>query len=559
MLVWAFSCHALIVPLASPDHFRRLLRISTAAIFFSLLAVGCSVQSNEVANMPENDSGTALDRPALPATSDGDSSGEPEQAPTPTDAPDPAEETSGQDDPGDEAEAPEPASGESEMTTPSEGIGPDGAGDRYYPTYGNGGYDIASYDLDLDWDHDARILDAQATIEMTATQQLNQFNLDLIGFNVSAITVDGKPAAFNREGRELIIQPATTIDLDALATVVVSYQGAPTLLDSIGAPFSTGWTDLGETIVVAGEPEGAAGWYPVNEHPIDKATYRITVTTDAELVVAANGTQISVTDEGDQRTWVYESADPQASYLTTLAIGDFLPHQGDPSSSGVPVRHFFHTSIFDQGVATMERTGLMIDAFEPMFGPYPFENYGSVVVGEGLGFALETQTLSVFGSDLVDSFASREDVVAHELAHQWFGNHVSLAQWSDIWLNEGFATYSEYLWLEASEPDYDIDEAVRNDFDGLRFLLNSPPGAPPPTDLFNASVYLRGGFTLHALRTTIGDDNFFQLLTTYVEEFGGANAETSDFTSLAEDISGQDLEAFFDAWLYDEAVPDLPQ
>lgn len=438
-------------------------------------------------------------------------------------------------------------------------LGDDGAGDRYYPSYGNGGYDVESYLLDIDWDHDNRVMDSIATITMTATQTLNRFNLDLVGFEVTAVVVDGQAATFRRDGRELIISPATTIDLDQLVEVVVSYNGAPTLLESIGAPFSTGWTDLGNTIVVAGEPEGSAGWYPVNEHPIDKATYRIEVTTSSDLVVAANGTQVSVTEEGERTTWVYDSANPQAHYLTTVAIGDFLPHQGDPSDSGVLVRHFFHRNVFDDSVATMARTGQMIDAFEAVFGPYPFENYGAVVVDGDLGFALETQTLSVFGADLVDPFATREDIVAHELAHQWFGNHVSLAQWSDLWLNEGFATYSEYLWLEASDADYDIDDAVRRDYNDFSFILDTPAGAPPPTDLFNASVYLRGAFTLHALRTTIGDDLFFQLLNTYIDEYGGSNAETDDFIGLAEAVSGQDLGEFFDAWLFADQVPDLPE
>jgi len=434
-----------------------------------------------------------------------------------------------------------------------------GAGDNYYPGYGNGGYDVDSYDLVIDWDHDQRVMDSTATIVMTATQDLSSFNLDLIGFDVSSITVNGRAATFERDGRELIITPAAPLELDSLATVEVAYAGAPSPVESVGFPFfAGGWTDLGDSIVVAGEPEGAAGWYPVNAHPIDKATYRVEVTADSDIAVASNGTQVSVTENGDLTTWVYESAFPQAHYLTTLAIGNLLPHQGAPSLSGVPVRHFFDERVFDDSVITMERTHEMIDAFESMFGPYPFENYGSVVVDGDLGFALETQTLSVFGSDLIARDGSTEFIVAHELAHQWFGNHVSPGQWSDIWLNEGFASYSEYLWLEASVPGFDIDQAIRNEHDRAGSFLDTPAGAPPRDDLFNASIYRRGGFTLHALRTTIGDDMFFQLLATYVEEFGGGSAFTSDFIGLAEDISGQDLDSFFDAWLFANELPDLP-
>lgn len=518
--------------------------LATAA----LIAGSCSIATDSLDNVAMTDgvqasnstSGTAED-----ASEDGAGSSAPAEPESPNaDDPDASADN----------EAADSTTDDPSSTT----IGAEGVGDRYYPTYGNGGYDAISYNIIFDWDDQRREIDAKTTLSLVATQDLTQFNIDLVGFDISSIIVDGEPASFQRDGRELIIQPATALTSDQAADVVIAYAGRPTPISGSGLPFAGGWTDFGDTIVVAGEPEGAAGWYPVNAHPIDKATYRIEVTARADLVVAANGTQTAVTNNGDTRTWVYESVNPQAHYLTTVAIGDFTLHEGAPSASGVPVRHYFHTSTLDQSIATMARTGEMIDVFEAVFGPYPFENYGTVVVDGDLGFALETQTLSVFGRDLVDSFASREDIVAHELAHQWFGNSISLSQWSDIWLNEGFASYSEYLWLEASEPGYDLDRAVRSDYEDLGFLLNSPPGSPPPSDLFNPSVYLRGGFTLHALRTTIGDEAFFQLLSTYVTEFGGGNVLTRDFTSLAEDISGQDLDTFFQAWLFDEQVPLLP-
>ena len=275
--------------------------------------------------------------------------------------------------------------------------------------------------------------------------------------------------------------------------------------------------------------------------------------------MVANGFQVERSERSDgTTTWVYETDDPQASYLTTVGIGDFRYHEGDPSESGVPVRHWFQPDVFDDSVITMQRTGEMIDVFEDLFGEYPFDVYGAVVVDADLGFALETQTLSVFGGDLVDRFGTYEDIVAHELAHQWFGNHVSLGQWRDIWLNEGFATYSEYLWFDAIDPDYDIDRAVRSDYQFYSIIVDTPPGAPPRDDLFNASVYLRGAFTLHALRSTVGEDSFWQIVRTWVDENGGSHATTSDFIQLSEEVSGLDLKTFFDDWLYAEEVPPLP-
>lgn len=432
-----------------------------------------------------------------------------------------------------------------------------GLGDSYYPNYGNGGYDVSHYELDLDWDPQARHLEGTATISMTATKRLSSFNLDLEGLKVQSVTVDATEASFSRAGRELEIVPTDMIVEDRAVIVAVKYSGTPDTIDSLGAPFPTGWMDLGDAIIVAGEPEGAASWYPVNEHPIDKATYTISVTTDPGLTVGANGTLVERVTNDAMTTWRFESVHPQASYLTTLGIGDFVLAETGTSSSGVPIRHLFDAQLVDEATATMQYTAEMMDAFEAIFGPYPFENYGTIVVDHALGFALETQTLSVFGSDLIDAEGSAEPIVAHELAHQWFGNHVSLTRWKDIWLNEGFATYSEYLWEAASDPDYDIDQAIRTDYEQFGEYLSVPPGAPPPDELFHPTVYLRGAFTLHALRSKIGDDRFFSLLNTYVEEYGGANATTEDFIGLAEEISGQDLGDFFEGWLYSDRIPEL--
>jgi len=548
---WPHTCKDRAVPSTVLTRSTTWVAVFTAA---ALIVASCSITTDNLDNMAINDDRAVA--ATSPPTIDDLDTDDPASGDEPS--PDDARPTEPSADAGSAGE-PTPDADELESAADPATIGADGAGDSYYPTYGNGGYDVLNYDITFDWDDGERSIDAETTLSLVATQNLTQFNIDLIGFDISAISINGEAADFSRQERELIIRPATPLTEGEAADVVIAYAGRPSPITGIGFPFAGGWTDFGDTVVVAGEPEGAAGWYPVNAHPIDKATYRIEVTAATDLVVAANGTQTSVTDNGDTRTWVYESVNPQAHYLTTVAIGDFILHEGEPSASGVPIRHFFHESAFDESVATMERTGQMIDAFEELYGPYPFENYGAVVVDADLGFALETQTLSVFGRDLVDSFASREDIVAHEVAHQWFGNDVSLTQWSDIWLNEGFASYSEYLWRAASEPGYDIDLAVRSDYESLVFLLNTPPAAPPPDDLFNGSVYLRGGFTLHALRITIGDDAFFQLLRTYVDEFGGGNALTRDFTALAEDISGQDLGDFFQAWLYEEQVPLMPR
>jgi aminopeptidase N len=195
----------------------------------------------------------------------------------------------------------------------------------------------------------------------------------------------------------------------------------------------------------------------------------------------------------------------------------------------------------------------MMEVMSERFGPYPFSSYGNVVVPAPLGLALENQTLSVYGTDSIA--IAGEAVVAHELAHQWFGDHVSVADWSDIWLNEGFATFSEWLWAqESGGPSIrDQAEVARTTADALGF---DPPADPGRADMFDISVYQRGGLVLAALHEHLGPERFFEVLRAHVASHGGANASTDDFVRVAEEVSGEDLGPFFDAWLHGQDVPD---
>ncbi|MEM7285408.1 MAG: M1 family metallopeptidase [Actinomycetota bacterium] len=433
-----------------------------------------------------------------------------------------------------------------------------GIGDPYYPGLGNGGYDVQRYILDLDWDPQSARLDGRATIEATATQDLLSFNLDLEGLEVAAVAVDGADASFVHEGAELTITPAEPLPDGEPFVAVIDYGGRPMRIDPLADIPIGGWFFVNGTAFVMSEPGGNFAWHPVNDHPLDKALFRVEVTAPGDLTVASAGLLVGVTDEADgDRTWIYEPPDPMAPYLLPLAIGDLeLIDEGE--ASGVPIRNAIDRDLLDRQDA-FGRTAQMMEVFIDLFGPYPFDAYGVLVVDAVVGGALEQQTLSIFGQDFLRSGRDFDDVVAHELAHQWFGNHVALGAWEDIWLNEGFATYAQYLYFEAIDPEYDIDAEIGRIRRFDRTLLSLPvPGDPGPEQLFATSVYFRGALTLHALRRTVGDDAFFASIAEYVDRFGGGNVTTEDFEAVVEEVSGEDLDAFFDAWLLDPALPEQP-
>lgn len=439
----------------------------------------------------------------------------------------------------------------------AEPTGLDGLGDPYYPRLGNSGYDVDHYTIELSWDPDSLEIEAETTIEARATQPLERFHLDFRGFDLDGITVNGEAAASTREGEhELMIEAPTELAAGDSFTTVVTYHGVP---EAIAGPFGPkiGWTIVNDTVSVVSEPDGASTWYPANDHPQDKATYTFVVTAPAEFSVAANGLLSSVTDseDGQDKTWRWEANDLMASYLATVNIGRFEMIEAE-SSSGVPVRSFIPAE-FDpsaQREAELIREEIdnlptLIDQMEELFGPYPFEAYGAVVVPARLGFALETQTMSVFGL----TTAGLRFIQVHELAHQWFGNLVSPAEWDDVWLNEGFANYSEILYSEAYE-DLDIERETENNRNQAESL--GAPSDPGPEDLFNQTIYIRGGLVLHALRLEIGDDAFFAFMREWIDRFADSVASTQDFIDLAEEISGQDLGDLFAGWLFSDDVPD---
>jgi aminopeptidase N len=431
----------------------------------------------------------------------------------------------------------------------------DGIGDPYYPALGNTGYDVDHYLLDLVFDPATTTLTGVVTVSATATTTLTTFNLDFIGFEISELTVDERPADFARSAEELSVVPSAPIGAGEAFSIRITYSGTPEALTSPVLPFGRGWntSTTGQHYVVA-EPDGARSWFPANDHPLDKATFTFRVTVPDPLIAAANGRLADRQTDLGQATWVWEMEEPMATYLATVVIGAFeiVDDGAGTASSGVEIRNVLPADLVAEPPPDLASQGEMIAFFEELFGPFPFDTYGIAVVDE-FPAALENQTLSIFGRELVN-----ERILVHELAHQWFGNSVSPARWQDIWLNEGFASYAEWLWIEREQGPAVVAVGITQERDFFAEAGLPPPGTPPPDNLFNGAVYRVGAMTLHALRLEIGDEAFFTTLQEYASRFGDGTATTGDFVALAEEVSGVQLDDLFDAWLYGDVVPDFP-
>lgn len=648
--------------------------------------------------------------------------------------------------------------------------GAPGIGDPYFPLDGNGGYDVGHYTLDLSFDAATGHLDSVATVEARATANLSSFNLDLVGLTVHGVTVDGRAARWSRDGGELTITPERGLKGGRRFTAVVRYEGVPEpVVDALGV---SGVIRTDDGMVVIGEPHVAATWFPVNDHPLDKASYTVRTTVPAGLEVVGNGFLKSRETRHGATTFTWQQREPMAPYLATNVVGKFditsyksdgirfydavdpalfadiatptsglhLAISGQADSSykrltrtiAVPAAgaemsfwvtrdtepnwdymfveahtvggddwttlpdlnghtstdtgyscpfggwHALHPFLANyqtdngdgtcspmgatgswsaatgssdgseqwkvdlgafagrtvevaiayasdevvqahgvfvddiavttgEGTTSFEDDGDVMDGWrvpgppagspgndndfavgtaadlpapvgvqvrksldrEPeilrflstQFGKYPFRDAGGIVDhAAGLGFALENQTRPIYAQEFFLDPLRADAVVVHELAHQWYGDSVSVANWRDVWLNEGFATYAEWLWSEdqglgSAQEIYDGTFAAIAPEDPFWTLVIGDPG---PDALFDFPVYLRGAMTLHQLRATVGDDAFFRTLRRWATAHRDGNGSTPEFVTLAEQISGQELDTLFSTWLFTPSKPDLP-
>jgi aminopeptidase N len=429
-------------------------------------------------------------------------------------------------------------------------------GDPYFPAAGNGGYQVSHYDLNLRYDPATKALTARANLVGTTSAALRSFSLDLRDLTVSGVTVNGRPAGFTHAGGELVVTPSRPLHARAPFAVSVAYGGTTGQPeDNTGALY--GWVSYADGAFVANEPEGASTWYPVNDVPHDKATYSFTVTVPEGKVAVGNGELVSTRTKAGWTTWRWLARDPMASYLSMAATGDYTLTT-TRTASGLPIINAVDKDLTPaqkaRADASLALQPEMVDFFSGIFGRYPFTSFGAVVDDDrDAGYALENQTRPIY------SGAPSEGTVAHELAHQWYGNKVTPKQWKDIWLNEGFATYAEWLWAEhrgtaTVQERFDEAYSIPADDDFWQVTI----GDPGATGLFDGAVYDRGAMFLQALRLTIGDDAFHTVLRRWAGRSQYRPATTAQLEALAEQVSRRQLDALFDTWIYTPGKPALP-
>ncbi len=434
---------------------------------------------------------------------------------------------------------------------PTATAGGHSGGDPLFPTAGNTGYDVSHYTVALRYLAGGRI-EGTTTVTARAAHRLSSFSLDLQGLRVHSVRVDGSGAGFRRLGAKLVVTPVRPVR--GRFTATIRYGGRPVpIVDADGT--REGWvaTDDGATVVA--EPLGAMTWFPDNDTPRDKATFTLRVSAPSGLAVAGNGRLAGRRTRGRVTTWTWRQPVPMAPYLATVSIGRFrVVRTSLRTTSGrrLPAWSFVDPRFGSQRVVTASVPGVL-RFLERRFGPYPMSSAGVVVDDLRVGYALETQDRPVFDGPPDAS------TLVHEVAHQWYGDSVTVRSWGDIWLSEAFATYAEQMWQAAhggpSVAQWFRDLYAEHPADSALWRP-APTALTDPADLFGPPVYERGAMTLQVLRERVGDEAFFTVLRRWAADHRHGHGTTAQLTALAERVSGQDLDVLFRDWL---SVPGRPE
>lgn len=458
-------------------------------------------------------------------------------------------------------------------------------GDSLFPTIGNGGYDARHYDLDLDYSVARQRLEGTATIDAVATQGLSRFSFDLTAWNrVRGVTVDGRRARFTVDAKrsKLVVTPPRGIRDGRRFRTVVRYGGTQRGLGK-ATVLTEGWIPNATRGAVAlGQPVGSMGWYPSNNVPADKATYRIAVTVPRGFSALAAGVLTARRTAGRGKaattTFVWKENAPTASYLVSVSVGRFAVNSLDPAkpkmtkpakgsrNRPVPFYTAISPGLAPEGKArtrkSLGHSSAIVDFLSAYYRTrYPFTSLGGVATLQRFEFALETQSKPTYAFGRGARVAGVSPAtVAHELAHQFFGNLVTPARWRDLWLSEGMAVFSEWLWqstdrslpFRTSPREQYLDVYANEQFP---ISWRVPPAAPASTkDLFDGpGIYRRAPATIAAIREILGDARFRTMMSRWLADHAYGSATTEQFIALVKKTDPARADrwsVFFRQWLY---------
>lgn len=425
-----------------------------------------------------------------------------------------------------------------------------GLGDQLFPNAGNGGYDVQQHDLDLTVDVKNNIITGTATLTAVATSTLDTFNLDFHELTIDALRVNGVDTAYQRAEDELVMDPVEPLPADAIFVVTVDYHGKPKPINN------TGWLNYLDRVAVSNGSLGAATWYPVNNHPSDRATYSYRITVPPSYMAIANGQMVG--EESNENGWTtyrWATASPMSSTEATILIGRYGLQSTVADPSGVLVNIYRETTAPESSLKRLEHMADMFALLNEMVGPYPYPSYSVLLHTKTAPYANFYQELSILSLAVLTDYG--EEAVMNGISFQYFGNSVVIAQRRDRWLIQGLGGYLGWFWIEKSKGPEALQTMVQRIHSS--YNLDFPPAAPTVDDLDNDSIYFRSPLAIHALRLRLGDERFFELLRTFYARYRGANASTADFIAVAEEVSGEDLTDFFQAWLYDDKLPPFHQ
>jgi aminopeptidase N len=424
------------------------------------------------------------------------------------------------------------------------------AGEPFFPRAGNAGYDALHYEVRLAYKPKGGRIKATTAIEAAATAPMKSLSFDFFGPKVDAVEVDGEPAGFSRRPGKLFVTPAGEIAKGERFTALVHYSGLPPkITDPDGS--EEGWFRTDDGVIAVGEPQGTAAWIPCDNVPNDKASFEFHITVPDGLKAVANGRRGRSVNQGGRVEMSWVEAAPTSTYLAVLDIGRgrIVKSRAD----GLPAWTLVDPRLERGSRGPLAALPEVIGFEAGIFGAYPFDSAGSMVdYAPSLGYALETQSRPIY------AYVPDLTTIVHETAHQWFGDSVGLERWPQIWLNEGFATWTQ--WYYAERHGGRTAQAIFK-------RLNAVPASnerfwnPPPArlgaakDLFDPTTYVRGAMALQALRQEIGTGPMLHLLRRWASENRYGNSTIGAFTELAEEVSGRRLDNLFQRWLYQRGKP----